>query len=519
MAVKIQFRRDTAVNWQSENPILAPGELGLDLTNYNFKIGDGTTGWNSLLYARDTDASGASYINSTSGLDAVTVQAAIDELAAEKMDKTANLSDLSDKSAARTNLDVYSKNETNNAINAANIALGTNYSVANLSARGSLTDLTVGDVVFVMDDGDEKWASYKVTAVTDGSGSTSSYIKIMDEDIYLQTISANAILETIKTVDGSGSGLNADILDGIDSASFARVDSASTFTTVPAFNGGESGVTSPFTVNSTTLVTNLNADLLDGQQGSYYKTSSNIDYNNTTSGLIAITVQGAIDEAESRIDTLETATTAANLLTAIKTVDGVNSGLDADLLDGQQGSYYTTSSNINYDNTLSALSATNVKGAIDEVEGRVENLETATTAANLLTAIKTVDGVNSGLDADLLDGKNSSDFVDITTDQTIGGNKTFSNNVSISGNLTVSGSTTFINTTELQIGDNLIELNADLPANVTPTENAGILVNRGIDNGVALYWDESDDTWSVADTEYAKRRIAVELMTISGGSY
>jgi len=32
--------------------------------------------------------------------------------------------------------------------------------------------------------------------------------------------------------------------------------------------------------------------------------------------------------------------TAAQILTAIKTVDGASSGLDADLLDGQQGSHY-----------------------------------------------------------------------------------------------------------------------------------------------------------------------------------
>jgi len=37
-----------------------------------------------------------------------------------------------------------------------------------------------------------------------------------------------------------------------------------------AFNGGTSGSTAPFTVDSTYVVANLNADLLDGQHGSYY---------------------------------------------------------------------------------------------------------------------------------------------------------------------------------------------------------------------------------------------------------
>ena len=39
--------------------------------------------------------------------------------------------------------------------------------------------------------------------------------------------------------------------------------------------------------------------------------------------------------------------TAAEILTAIKTVDGTTSGLDADVLDGQHGSYYQNASNLN----------------------------------------------------------------------------------------------------------------------------------------------------------------------------
>ena len=49
--MKIQFRRDTAASWSSNNPILLEGEIGLDTTNDHFKIGDGTTNWNTLLYS------------------------------------------------------------------------------------------------------------------------------------------------------------------------------------------------------------------------------------------------------------------------------------------------------------------------------------------------------------------------------------------------------------------------------------------------------------------------------------
>ncbi len=43
-----------------------------------------------------------------------------------------------------------------------------------------------------------------------------------------------------------------------------------TFTNIPAFDGGTSGVSAPFTVDSTFLVTNLNADFLDGLSSSGY---------------------------------------------------------------------------------------------------------------------------------------------------------------------------------------------------------------------------------------------------------
>lgn len=52
MAVRIQFRRDTTANWASVNPILAPGEIGIDTEIRLFKIGDGFTAWNDLEFIR-----------------------------------------------------------------------------------------------------------------------------------------------------------------------------------------------------------------------------------------------------------------------------------------------------------------------------------------------------------------------------------------------------------------------------------------------------------------------------------
>ena len=50
MAVKIQMRRDTAAAWTAANPTLAAGEMGLETDTTYYKIGNGSTAWNSLAY-------------------------------------------------------------------------------------------------------------------------------------------------------------------------------------------------------------------------------------------------------------------------------------------------------------------------------------------------------------------------------------------------------------------------------------------------------------------------------------
>lgn len=55
MATQIQLRRGTASAWTSANPTLAEGEAGYETDTRKVKIGDGSTVWNSLPYAIDTD--------------------------------------------------------------------------------------------------------------------------------------------------------------------------------------------------------------------------------------------------------------------------------------------------------------------------------------------------------------------------------------------------------------------------------------------------------------------------------
>jgi len=51
VTTRIQLRRDTAANWNSNNPVLLPGELGIETDTLKFKIGNGTRWSDTNSYA------------------------------------------------------------------------------------------------------------------------------------------------------------------------------------------------------------------------------------------------------------------------------------------------------------------------------------------------------------------------------------------------------------------------------------------------------------------------------------
>jgi len=59
MAVQIQIRNGTAAAWTSANPTLAVGEMGAETDTGRFKIGTGSTAWNSLNYSLGVASKGA----------------------------------------------------------------------------------------------------------------------------------------------------------------------------------------------------------------------------------------------------------------------------------------------------------------------------------------------------------------------------------------------------------------------------------------------------------------------------
>ena len=125
--------------------------------------------------------------------------------------------------------------------------------------------------------------------------------------------------------------------------------------------------------------------------------SATVTNNLTVSGNIVVTgnVDGRDVSADgTKLDGIEAGAQAnqstAQIFTAIKGVDGTGSGLDADLLDGQQGSYYQpastaiTTSNISSQSVASATTATTATSATSATTATSATSATnATNAANV----------------------------------------------------------------------------------------------------------------------------------------
>ena len=74
---------------------------------------------------------------------------------------------------------------------------------------------------------------------------------------------------------------------------------------------------------------------------------------------------------------------------------------------------------------------------------------------------------------------------------------TISNNLTVGGDLNVTGTINSVNTTQVNIVDNVINLNTDFTGD--PTVDAGLRVERGNAADVQLRWAETPDQWEITN--------------------
>ena len=110
----------------------------------------------------------------------------------------------------------------------------------------------------------------------------------------------------------------------------------------------------------------------------------------------------------------------------------------------------------------------------------------------------------------------ASDLVRTTGTQSIAGVKTFSDNLILSGNLTVNGTQTTINTETLTVDDNMIVLNNNEAG--TPSQDAGVEVERGTSTNVKIQFKESTDKWQFTNDGSSYVDIATDTDSLTEGS-
>jgi len=253
---------------------------------------------------------------------------------------------------------------------------------------------------------------------------------------------ASEILTLIKTVDGSGSGLDADTLDGINSGSFLRSDqsdSTSGTLTVQTLSVGTNsvGTTSDIALSANVAINaenSLSYGLTDASAGYYRWMFGNTSKTSGISGGTEkmrldkdgnLTLSGTVDGRDiatdgTKLDGIESGATAdqtaSEILTAIKTVDGAGSGLDADLIDGVHGPFVKdTGTDFNGQYPMVVRTAANAiySNAGIQYTGSTDTLDVSGSINIAGNRVLTVndEGSGNGLDADTVDGLHASEFL------------------------------------------------------------------------------------------------------------
>lgn len=194
-----------------------------------------------------------------------------------------------------------------------------------------------------------------------------------------------AILGWLLAQDGAGSGLDADLLDGQQGSYYTNIVARLGYTPLDIAGGNMAGL---LTVNNT--ANNGISSTPAGGQGIQVRGNGTGPAILSFNRHLNYAVHFGLD-IDNRLKFGGWSVGAAHELWHGGN-DGSGSGLDADMLDGQQGSYYTDiAARLGY----TPLNAINY------------------TASDIRTKLLTVDGSGSGIDADLLDGQHGSFYTDI----------------------------------------------------------------------------------------------------------
>ena len=182
-----------------------------------------------------------------------------------------------------------------------------------------------------------------------------------------------------------------------------------------------------------------------------------------------------------------TANSSSNYLGSVTTLQGADNALDAQAKTNAEA----ISTNASAINTIEASAGLSTAGAYQADSG-ADYISGASSLAGADSLLD--DQIKTNADAISTNANSISDLDDDKLDKTGG---IISSDLTVSGNLTVSGTTTTVNSTEVSVADNNIEVNLSSDGTKT-ADTGGFNVNRGASQDKAgLIWNDTTSTWSV----------------------
>ena len=238
------------------------------------------------------------------------------------------------------------------------------------------------------------------------------------------------------------------------------------------------------------------ASNLNGQPASYYLDYSNL--NNIPSGIISSSAQ--IDNLFDIDGLVSSSNQVTELLPSgvVSGSDQVASTFAQTILDDTSAGAVRTTIGVDAAGTDNSTDVT-LAGSYDylSLSGQqitLGQVDASTDISNLTTSNVT-EGTNQYYTDTRVKTKLNAEGV--LSGSSHSGNQTFDDNVVITGNLTVNGTTTSVNSNTVNIGDNIIVLNSDESG--TPSQDAGIEVERGTSTNVRFHFKESTDRWQFSN--------------------